>query len=86
MNATHIVLTNNNRTLANVVAHECSCGEFATDIDREVGRFIGKGKCSLIDIFWHLDEYCEKKYGSCHWQEIDIRNFAHRAISIREEK
>ncbi len=57
----------------NLVFHECLCGEFAQDIKRETKEYLEKkGKLTQIDIFWHLDEYCEKHYGQCHWQTINI--------------
>lgn len=74
MNAIRIILIDNDNSFANLVAHECSCGEFLEDIRREIGEFTKKGKCSALDIFWHLDDYCREKYGPCHWQDINIRN------------
>jgi len=54
----------------NLVFHECSLGEFRKDIQEEIRRFCSEGTLSEIDIFWHLNGYCEKKYGPCHWQVL----------------
>lgn len=58
-----------------LVSHECSCGEFAKDIQKEAKKFIEETeKPSQVDVFWHLDEYCEKHYGPCHWQTTSIES------------
>jgi hypothetical protein len=58
----------------NLVYHDCPCGEFFRDIQREAREFntSKKGEASRLDVFWHLDEYCEKKYGPCYWQIVTI--------------
>jgi|GEM_PF-4575813 len=76
MRATLITQQTRDDVFLNVVAHCCSCGEFLRDIQREADKF-REERCqnkplSKIDIFWHLNEYCEKKYGPCHWQRVSI--------------
>ncbi len=59
----------------NAVCHECTCGEFLKDMEEETKRYVKKqGLVNQVDLFWHLDEYCEKKYGPCHWQTISTRS------------
>ena len=59
----------------NTVAHKCTCGEFRRDIAEEVITFLkqtGNEEATKVDIYWHLDDYCEKKYGLCHWQKVNV--------------
>jgi len=77
-NGTVIKLVTPDAEYRNLVAHQCSCGEFLKDIRREIVEFM-KGKAeselksvSKTDVFWHLSEYCDKKYGPCHWQQLSI--------------
>ena len=58
------------------VAHECNFGEFMQDLREEVKTYLRQEeneKASPIDIFWHLDEYCNQKYGPCQQQKVDLR-------------
>lgn len=57
----------------NFVTHECSFGVFLADMDREIKEFTaGKKVVGQMDIFWHLDEYCKRTYGACHWQAVSV--------------
>lgn len=57
----------------NTVRHECTCGQFLQDIKDEVKRYLlGHKDAKQIDIFWHLDEYLDEKYGACYWQMVSI--------------
>jgi len=83
MEATMIVHRTSDMLYQNLVLHECSCGEFLLDIAKECREFgmrrdntkecgvVTRG-ISKVDLFWHLDEYCEKKYGPCYWQLVTI--------------
>ncbi len=57
----------------NTVGHDCLCGEFMVDIMGEARKFKAEHKdAKQVDVFWHLDEYCERKYGTCHSQQVSI--------------
>jgi len=57
----------------NLVFHKCSLGEFQKDIQEEIRKsFPERRKISKMDVFWHLNEYCNKKYGECHWQILNV--------------
>ena len=54
-----------------VVPHECTLGEFLQDIREETKKYVKLHQpVTEIDLFWHLDDYCDKKYGVCHWQLV----------------
>lgn len=72
LNVTIIKYIATDAEYTNAVAHQCTCGEFLKDIRREIEEFTKDKPVSKIDIFWHLDGYCEKKYGPCYWQVLTI--------------
>ena len=58
-------------TYKNAVCHKCTCGEFLKDMHEEIERYLKEHKhAKQVDIFWHLDDYCDEKYGACHWQIV----------------
>ena len=72
MNSTIIKHTTADAEYRNLVVHQCSFAEFLKDIRREIDEFTKDKQVSKMDIFWHLDEYCDKKYGRCQWEIITI--------------
>lgn len=75
MRATIIAYNTPELLYRNTVCHECTCGEFLQDIKAETKRYLKEqGLVSDVDVYWHLDEYCEKKYGACHWQMVSVRS------------
>lgn len=59
----------------NTICHECTCGEFLQDIREEVRKYKKEHEqVSQVDLYWHLDSYCDGKYGPCHWQLVHIRS------------
>lgn len=73
MRVTLIRLVTPEVLLSNAVSHECTLGEFLQDIHDETRRYARDNpNAKSVDVFWHLDEYCAKKYGDCHWQIVAI--------------
>lgn len=72
MNATVIKHVTPDAEYRNLVVHQCSCTEFVMDILREIEEFTKDKHVGKIDIFWHLGEYCDKKYGRCPWQTVTV--------------
>lgn len=76
MNVTMIKVVSPDLLYINTVVHECTFCEFMEDLSEEVKRFLSHAeekKYCQIDIFWHICEYCDQKYGPCHWQQMDLR-------------
>ena len=79
MRVTTIKMVTPDLLYLNTVVHECSFGEFMQDLKEEVKIYLtGHEKASYVDVFWHLDEYCNQKYGLCHWQKVDMRFLMHK--------
>lgn len=75
MNSTNIQVVTPETKYINAVAHECTLGEFANDMRDEAKKYRGQQpnkKASYIDLFWHLGEYCDGKYGKCFHQTLDV--------------
>lgn len=72
--ATVIRYTSPDADYSNLVHHKCTCGEFLQDIKREAREYSEMGYTSKMDLFWHLDKYCEETYGACHWQIVRINS------------
>ena len=73
MEVTIIKLLTQDVLYSNAVCHKCTCGEFLQDIREETHIYLaGKKQAHPIDLFWHLDGYCEKKYGASYWHQISI--------------
>jgi len=59
----------------NAVIHGCSFHEFLQDMNAEIKKFLKEGNDSsvnAIDVFWHLSEHCDRKYGRCHWESLSM--------------
>ena len=79
MNSTIILHRTEDAEYRNLVAHhQCSLAEFLKDIQREIDEFIKDKQVNQIDIFWHLGEYCDKKYGRCQWQIVTLDSLTHK--------
>ena len=75
MNTTTIQMETPELLWVNVVGHDCTCGEFLQNIREEVKRYLlHNPKASNVDVFWHLDEYCDDHIGyePCHWQKVTV--------------
>jgi len=76
MNATILRCNDSSVHYINLIIHECNMFEFKEDLRKEIRRFIkekeDKEQVGTMDVFWHLDDYCEKKYGVLHWQTIEM--------------
>lgn len=67
----------------NVVLHECSFLEFQRDTMRVTKEYLKKEKAaSKMDIWWHLDEYYERVYGPCHWQDFGMDSITKEMASL----
>lgn len=98
MHVTSITHRVENRIYTNTVAHECTFGDFLKDMKREITEFVrGKTKetISNMDVFWHLNKYCEEVYGTCYHQEISLESITqptrivtvgHEILSPKEKK
>ena len=65
----------------NTVCHDCGLGEFYEDMQDESKKYFKENKkASGLDLFWYLGEYCDKKYGKCHSQQLDIRSLVNLCL------
>jgi len=87
VNATVISCEAEDIIYRSIVAHECTLGEFLYDLRDKTRRYLKlHKKSSGVDLFWHLDDYCNEKYGTCPWQGASIVSLLlHSGASPKEE-
>ena len=59
----------------NAVTHDCTIGEFLTDLQNTVLEYLNTndGNVSASDLFWYINKYCDEKYGQCYWQQVSLQ-------------
>jgi len=72
-----------------VVAHDCSFHEFRLDLTQAILGFLKSSSSHIngLDVFWHLREHCDEKYGSCRWEVLtmdDLRDALVDDVAAKE--